>query len=274
MTTFLQDPDPVTATEDRPPRRSPAARVALALGIGFAVLSVAYGVLVVVALLLFRSETTTTPLGAVPARLVVEVEGDVRVEATDARPAAVESRRRWSWAEPEVRTSRAGDELRIGSSCADLGPLPCSTDLRLAVPPTTELVIRNAGGSVRVTGLRAPAELSSDSGSVDVSDVVAPRLVLRSSAGSVRGTALSVPDVSASSSAGSVRLDHAVEPTRVNVQSSAGSVRVQVPEGRATYRAEARSSAGSETLDVATDPASTRSIRAVSSAGGVTITYR
>lgn len=274
MSTLLQEPDPVAAPAEPTPARSPAARVALVLGIGFAVLCVAYGVLVVVALLLFRSETSTTSLGPVPTRVVVEVDGEVRVDATDARAPSVEVRRRWSWDEPEVLTTRAGDELRIESSCADLGPLPCSTDLRIAVPPATELVVRNAGGSVRATGLRAPAELSSDSGSVSVSDVAAPRLVLRSSAGSVRGTALSVPDVTGSSSAGSVRLDLAVEPVRVDARSSAGSVRVQVPAGAATYRAEARSSAGSETLDVATDPASRRSIRAVSFAGAVTITYR
>jgi hypothetical protein len=97
---------------------------------------------------------------------------------------------------------------------------------------------------------------------------------MSSSAGAVRGTRLAVPDVEASSDAGSVRLDLTVEPTRVAAGSSAGAVRVGVPAGRTAYVVDARTSAGSRTVDVPADPASDRTIRVRSSAGSVSVGYR
>lgn len=272
--TVLLDP-PAESPQDDPPGRSTGARVAVVLGIGFALVLVAYGVVVLLALLLHQSRTTTSPLTDVPPRLVLDVTGDVRVEAAPpGTPASVEVRRRWSWTEPEYRETRRGDVLEIDSSCVHFGPLDCSTDVRLLVPATTSLVVTSDGGSVRVSGLRAPAELSSSSGSVTATDVQATTLSMRSSAGSVRGTRLTVGDVEASSDAGAVRLDLTVEPMRISADSSAGSVRVAVPSGPTAYRVDASTSAGSRTVDVPTDPASGRTIRARSSAGSVTVTYR
>jgi hypothetical protein len=257
------------------PGRSPGARVAVVLGVGFALLLVAYGVLVLLALLLHQSRTTTSLLPDLPPRLVVDVAGSVRVEAAPpGAPATLEVRRRWTWSEPDFRQTRRGDVLEIHSSCFDLGPLGCSTDVRLRVPASTSLVVSSDGGSVRVSGLRAPAELSSSGGSVTATDVQAATLSMSSSAGSVRGTRLAVPDVEASSDAGSVRLDLTIEPTRVAADSSAGSVRVGVPAGRTAYQVDARSSAGSRTVDVPTDPTGDRTIRVRSSAGSVTVSYR
>jgi hypothetical protein len=260
---------------EQPPGRSPGARVAVGFGIAFALLLVAYGVVVLLSLLMHRSETTTSLLPDVPPRLVVDVTGDVRIDAAPpGTPASIEVRRRWSWATPEYRQNLRGNVLEIDSSCTHFGPLDCSTDVRLVIPASTALVVSSDGGSIRVAGLQAPADLSSDAGSVRATDVRAATLSMRSSGGEVRGTRLAVPDVEASSDAGAVRLDFTTEPTRVAADSSAGSVRVGVPAGRTPYRVDARTSAGSRTVDVPTDPASRRTIRARSSAGSVTVTYR
>jgi hypothetical protein len=61
---------------------------------------------------------------------------------------------------------------------------------------------------------------------------------------------------------------------RVEARSSAGSVKVLVPDvAGVAYDVEADSSAGSVTVNVRTDPMSDRRIRATSSAGSVLVAY-
>ncbi len=48
---------------------------------------------------------------------------------------------------------------------------------------------------------------------------------------------------------------------------------VLLPQGSATYRVSAKTSAGSENVDVRTDPASDRVIDVHSSAGSVRVAY-
>ena len=100
------------------------------------------------------------------------------------------------------------------------------------------------------------------------------RVSASASAGSVTGIALGSAEVSASSSGGSVRLDFAVDPTRVDGRSSAGSVLVQVPQDEMVYVVDASTSAGSRTVTVRTDPHAKRRITARSSAGSVRVSYR
>jgi DUF4097 and DUF4098 domain-containing protein YvlB len=275
MSLFVEDPAPTVALPPEPPRPSVGARIAVGLGVLIALYCVAWGVLVVLDMLTHQHATTTRALPAAPARIVVSVDGSVRIDAAAAgAPATVQVRRRWSWRNPHYTETVQGDTLRISSSCFSLGPLPCSTDLRISVPASTALEVHAKGGGVRVTGMRAPAVLTSSAGAVTATDVTAPTLTMHSSAGAVRGVNLSVPVVDARSSAGSVRLDLAVEPSRVVADSSAGSVTTQVPRGRTAYRIDARTSAGRRTVEVPTDPGSPRSIRAHSSAGSVTVGYR
>ena len=160
----------------------------------------------------------------------------------------------WSLGRPTVSQRRQGDRLVVRSNCPISFGRGCGGTLRLAVPAATEVRADVSGASITVGGMSGV-------------------LVLTSSAGSVRGRGLVSPDVTASSSAGSVSLTFAVPPSRVSTESSAGSVQVLVPRGSETYRVDASSSAGSSKVSVRTDPGSSRTIKARSSAGSVRVAY-
>jgi hypothetical protein len=160
----------------------------------------------------------------------------------------------WSMRAPRLTQQLDGDRLVVRSSCSFGFGLGCSGRLRLDVPAGVDLRVHSSAGAVRADGL---------SGALDLS----------TSAGSVRATNLASSDVRASSSAGSVTVELAIEPTRVAASSSAGSVTVLVPQGTATYRVSAKTSAGSENVDVRTDPAADRVIDVHSSAGSVRVGY-
>jgi hypothetical protein len=275
MSLFVDDPAPTTELPPELPGRSVGARIAVAFGVLFALVCIGWGVVVVLDLLAHQHLTTTRALPTTPARVVVTVDGSVRIDAAaPGAPPSLHVRRRWSLARLRYAETMQGDTLVVDSSCFAIGPLPCSTDLRIVVPASTVLEVHAKGGAVSVNGMRAPAVLTSNAGSVNATDVTAPTLTMSSSAGAVRGSNLSVPVISARSSAGSVRLDLAGPPSAVVADSSAGAVSVRVPPASGAYRVDARTSAGKRTVDVPNDPGSPRSIRAHSSAGSVTVGYR
>ena len=158
----------------------------------------------------------------------------------------------WTMRAPRLTQRMDGGTLVVRSSCP-FG-FGCSGRVRLEVPASVDVRVHSSAGAVRADGL---------SGAVDLS----------TSAGSVRGTQLKSTVVRATSSAGSVRVELTAEPTRVVASSSAGSVTVLLPQGSATYRVSATTSAGSSQVDVRTDPASDRVVDVHSSAGSVRVAY-
>jgi hypothetical protein len=177
-------------------------------------------------------------------------EGPAGVVTTDAKV-------RYSWRTPTVTSSRDGDIVVVEVECPALGFMT-SVTLVVQVPPDGRVEARSSAGSVKADGL------SSD-------------LDLGSSAGSISATGLTSKSVTADTSAGSVSLSWSgdADPTAVEASSSAGSVKVLVPDvAGVAYDVEADSSAGSVTVNVRTDPSSDRRIRATSSAGSVLVAYR
>lgn len=185
----------------------------------------------------------------VAAESVVVVAGtaastDVRLDRTIS----------WSWKKPTFSQRQEGDRLVVRSSCPFSFGRGCGGTVRLVVPPATTVRAATSAGAVRATGLSGV-------------------LVLNSSAGSVEATGLRSPDVTATSSAGSVRLTFSVAATKVRADSSAGSVEVALPQGTESYRVNADSSAGSTDVTVRTDPAAHRALDVQSSAGSVRVGY-
>lgn len=159
----------------------------------------------------------------------------------------------WSFRQPNLSQRQDGDQLVVRSSCTFVFG-GCSGRLRLEVPDGVAVRVHSSAGAVRASDVSGDLDLST-------------------SAGSVTATGVRSSTVRASSSAGSVRVDLAVEPQQVTASSSAGSVQVLVPQGSASYRVNADTSAGSESVDVRTDPASDRVIQVHSSAGSVRVGY-
>lgn len=164
---------------------------------------------------------------------------------------------RYTWRMPVVTSRVEGDVVRVDVDCPPLS-FGSSVALVVEVPPGGSVEARSSAGSVSAEGLGSDLDL-------------------RSSAGRVTATDVTSSIVSAQSSAGSVSLSFAsgADPMTVSATSSAGGVRVTVPDvAGVAYRVDAGSSAGSTTVEVRTDPASPRAITARSSAGSVVVAYR
>ncbi len=273
-----------------PPAASRSRRRPLrTFAIVFAVLVVAGGAVNLASLAFRQSQTRSFTYPAV-ARLDVDVDsgavdvvagsggGDgTKIDGAKIDGAKITVRRTltWSFGKPSTEQRVIGDRLVLRSDCGaavTLG-MGCSGRYRVTVPAGTAVVAHSAAGGVTVTGTRGEIQASSSAGAVRVHDVTG-RLTLSSSAGGLSGTGLGSTHVEARSSAGGVELSFDHPPSSVEARSSAGGVRVHLSRTPETYRVDADSSAGSTTVDVATDPASPRSVVARSSAGAVHVDYR
>lgn len=263
---------------DAPRGGRPTGRVAAIALLGLLTVAlVAWGAFGLVELV-SRSRTTEGFELAAPDRLEVDTDGPVTVTArADGGTTVLVARRvtrglqRPDLAVATTTAATGGSTLRLTGSCPAFFGLWCEVAYDVAVPPSTVVVVHADRGGVRVTGITGRVEASSSAGGVRLTDVTGD-VDASSSAGSVTATGLRGATVGARSSAGSVRLRFATPPEAVAVRSSAGAVEVVVPRDGTAYKVDASASAGSvDTSQVATDPASSRTITARSSAGSVTV---
>lgn len=242
---------------------------ALALGVPLVLASTLWSTLTLASLAAHASETTAEVYDvATPRVTVVSGDGDISLAPSADGRVHVTTITHFGLQKPlvEARVDDAG--LTISSTCA-WWTNNCEVDLRIELPASYDVKVSTAGGGISARGLAGAAELSSSAGNVRVSDM-AGVLRLSSSAGNVEGTAVRSPSVVARSSAGDVEVLFASAPDDVTAHSSAGDVVIAVPPGDA-YRVVARTSAGSEDVTVAQDPAARRAITASSSAGDVEV---
>ena len=96
---------------------------------------------------------------------------------------------------------------------------------------------------------------------------------LRTGSGDVNAEHLATADVTADTASGDVELELPARRRAASTRRPRPATWTSlVPEGEA-YRVEADSGSGEQALDVKTDPASTRIIRAQTSSGDVTVAY-
>lgn len=245
-----------------------ARRVTLALGVP---LTLAAIVLVALNLLAWVSPTSTTINTSAPIRgtsLAISAdEGNLTlVPSTDNR-VHVSGTAFSSFAAPRLHWSTSGSAIALGLTCAPL-PGSCSLRARIAVPPEVRVTAADRSGSIRASGLRAGADLSTSAGDVEVSDVGGD-LNLGSSSGSVIGVGLLSKVAVANDQSGDITLRFAVEPDRVQVGDQSGDISLIVP--RHPYKVSTQADSGTTTVDVPTDPSSHNVISAVDQSGDIRI---
>ena len=218
-------------------------------------------------------------------------EGDVTVvrELSDAPYVTIDSTVKGSLHAPVLRAVKDGATVRIDGNCPYITFGPCRARIVIRVPAATEVDVRSGSGDVTASGLSGRVELETGSGDVNADalsghadlhtssgDVNVRGLSgdaeLRTGSGDVNAEHLAAADVTADTASGDVELSFRQAPRNVDASTASGDVGVLVPEGEA-YRVEADSGSGEQALDVRTDPASTRIIRAQTSSGDVTVAY-
>ncbi|AXB46406.1 DUF4097 family beta strand repeat-containing protein [Amycolatopsis albispora] len=191
-------------------------------------------------------------------RLAVD-SGDVHIRAADVQQSTVVQRFDYRWGEPEQSYSVDGEDLVL----ADCGNW-CSVDYDVVVPFGTTVSGDTDSGELVLTGVAA-ADVTADSGSVDVRDVPGAVTVQVSSgdvtlagigdavkvvanSGAVQGTGLR-GRVDAQADSGDIELVMAAA-QEVRAQADSGSVEVTVPPG--SYRVDGDTDSGSRDISIPT----------------------
>lgn len=244
---------PVTSTS---PGRGPGGTL-LVIILTLVILGLVGAAIATVALVTRRTQDLQLSTESVTANVRVDNEcGPIVLRQGPAGTVTTDATVRYTWRTPTVTSRVDGDVVAVRVDCPALG-LVTSVKLVVLVPPDGSIEARSSAGSVTAEGLSSALDL-------------------RSSAGSITAIRLTSTTVAADTSAGAVSLSWSddADPTTIQANSSAGSVKVTIPDVEAVaYDVDANSSAGSVTVNVRTDPASSRTIRATSSAGSVVVTY-
>lgn len=227
------------------PRRTPAGRVLLVIGLVLGGLLVAWGALHLVDRALAETTTTREDYDAT-ADLELATTGDVGVRADDdATGIDVEVVSRSGLVAPEYSVEQVDGRLVLANTCPSWAWFSwvCSGELHATVPAGTAVVARAANGDVSASGLDGGAELRSANGDV-VAGVIGGDVLATSSNGDVVLDGVG-GDVEARTANGS--LDLARVEGRVTARSSNGDVEVSDAGGAV----EARSSNGEVAVSTA-----------------------
>jgi hypothetical protein len=141
--------------------------------------------------------------------------------------------------------------FRVRSRCPTALMGRCRVSYRVTVPDNLPIEVRTGSGSVRMSGYRGSATLSTDSGDIRVAGFCGFSLDARAGSG----------DVDAHT---------ACAPPKLSLRANSGSVTAQVPPG--TYDLDAESASGSESVrGVKATQESPFAITALSGSGDVTV---
>jgi len=219
-----------------------------------------------------RTLDLTEPIDRIDVRLAagrLEVSGQPQGDADGG--VHVERTASWVLNRPSIVEEVEGRTLRISARGQSLVGRGGAVDYRISAPASVAVRAVTGAGSIEVEGLHGAIDLGTAAGEIRVRSLAGPaRLDTRM--GRIRATGLVGAELEASSTSGPVDLEFAAMPEHVDVSTSTGSLTVAVPGG--PYRVDARTGAGNTEVGVATDPDASRSIRARSSAGSVTIRRR
>jgi hypothetical protein len=266
--TATTDRQPVSEAQ-RPPSRGGLHSVLLVIG----VVVLLIGGLSLVSMLLRSSESETLQFADAVTAVQIDADaGSIDIVGTDGEGAEVTVTREWGLGgRPAVDAEVVNGTLRLRGDCSNrwrswwIGT--CSTAFVVSAPRGVSVVVSTEAGSVDVRDVDSGADVTTSAGSITLTGVSGP-VALRTSAGSIEAEVAST-QVDAVTSAGSVTITDTVVPDSIVARSSAGAVEVTVPDE--VYRVEATTSAGNQTVDVATSPDSSRLISVTSSAGNVTV---
>ena len=256
MTTVLDPARPPGPTVT--PRVRTAWRVAASVA---AVLLLAFGVTQTISVLA-HGERHLSPTFAAAAIEVVEIEvesGSVEVVAADVDEITVSTTVSDGFRPTGVDHEVVGERLLLSGTCPLYLSTFCAVHFDVRVPADVAVVARVDDGPVRVIGVAGAVEVDADNSGVELVSRAARRPSAAPMAPSPARTCR-VPRSTRSTQNGSVDLGFTAAPETVLATSENGSVEVRLPEVVGDYRVEAGTDNGSTQIEVATDPASSRSV--------------
>jgi hypothetical protein len=267
-------PDPRPSGE--PPRRSPAARLLWRVGGGlFVAAMLVFGVGQFIVALAHEQRTLDRSFPAAGIG-TIEVhngaDGSVEVIGTDTDTIRVRSEVHDGLRKTNHSERVEGDRLVLRSSCPVLLSQHCSVSYEIEAPAGVSIDVGTDGGHLSVSDIDGNVDVTNDAGGIELARI-GGLVQAHSDAGGIDAVDLRSDRLTASSDAGSVRVDFDEPPQAVVATSDAGAIEVVVPRG-GTYNVTADSDAGSTNVDVDTSSSAEQTIVATTDAGSVVVRYR
>lgn len=162
--------------------------------------------------------------------------------------------------------------LKIRTECYGIGISRCDLHYTLHVPPTFVVAGKADNGRMKIVGMRARVDLRSDNGRIEVQNSSGD-MRLESNNGIIRVIDSRSKRVEMKSDNGSIRASFLESPDHVEADANNGTITVEVPENGQKYQTETHSNNGSIRNGLLIDSTSSKSIKANSNNGSITLRY-
>jgi DUF4097 and DUF4098 domain-containing protein YvlB len=196
---------------------------------------------------------------------------DLEVRSGDVEEITVDRRYERNLFGSDPKDKYEDGKLEIRDTGCGFLSFGCDTEYVVTVPKDLKVTVDSSSGDLKVSGLNG-AVLKSNSGKIEAHQM-SGELRMNSSSGDLEADGLSAATVTSETSSGSAELIFDEAPTSVDVQSSSGDVTVLLPVGDETYKLDVDTSSGDKSANVKIGSSSTRTIKAETSSGDVTVEY-
>ena len=239
----------------QPLRRTPSRVFVAVLGVPLMLAAIAWGAFTVVGVLARTSEHHHVSYPFSGGKVSLDTgDGNVQIRAGDTDRVDVSYTEHYELKRPTVTGRSTAAGVALTARCAGgLFGQNCQINYVITVPKTAALQLRVGDGSLDLQGISAT-------------------VVAHAGDGSIHGTGLTSKSVDATVGDGSVHLEWAARPTRLNSRVGDGSISVTVPRSSGPYAIE-QSGSGSVDIGVATDPASTATMNLHVGDGSIHVGY-
>ncbi len=150
---------------------------------------------------------------------------------------------------PTEKVKQNGSTLTVGADCPpSLGTDTCEVDYKITVPSDATITVKGGANSISVTGVKAPVDVTTDSGAIEIDGVDAD-VKANTKAGrvTIKQGASGKVEARSDSGAMTIRLNGGSDP--VTAAATSGDIKVTVP-GDTAYHVTTKAKSGKTEVNV------------------------
>ncbi len=282
--TNLESSSPTTSSHDETTVRNAGKSSALRglwawMRTKVGVLTTTVIVVVVVVILIPRlTESSRAQSVTYPSEITrVEIEnntlGAVRVTGAATNQIDLQTTVRKLLFSPRMSTTTEGNTVRVKASCHIMSIGRCDADVVVHAPQNATIVAVTKRAALSAEESTATVELRSRMGDITLQRTRGG-VMAQSTTGKITGSQLGVAAITARSRSGDISLVYADAPQQVDAEGTSSSINIGVQRTPNPFRVDALTQSGKLYVDVVRDGGATRSIRAISQTGDVSVHFQ